>query len=572
MNLSNVKLGTRLALAFGFLLMLLVVGSGVGQWGVKSVSSTAVRLLQTEAAVSQHADRALADILWLRRYETSILLSVTDPDKVDEYYRKWNESKDHLQSRIAALERVAVSNGDKGKVAAIKGKFALYAAGFGKVHALIRDGKLKTPEAARAAMAEYEGDTRAMEVAADEFAEEASDQLDTIEPLVAGKTRQTAVVLAVLSVLGILIGIAASVAIARGIKKPIVGTLGMLNRIAAGDLSMQIKATSRDEVGQVLAAMGQMVEKLKGVVADVKNASDSVASGSGQLSSSSAEMSQGATEQAAAAEEASSAMEEMAANVKQNADNAQQTEKIAVKCAADAKAGGRAVSETVTAMKQIAGKISIIEEIARQTNLLALNAAIEAARAGEHGKGFAVVASEVRKLAERSQLAAGEINRLSGSSVQVAEQAGEMLAKIVPDIQKTAELVQEITAASKEQEHGAEQINRAIQQLDQVIQQNASGSEEMASTAVELSSHAEQLQHAIAFFRTGEAERRSGLRRVAAPQVHKTAVAPMDASRPAATGAAPGVSAASAPRRGNGSAKRVSLPRSEDLDADFEKF
>jgi methyl-accepting chemotaxis protein len=202
-------------------------------------------------------------------------------------------------------------------------------------------------------------------------------------------------------------------------------------------------------------------------------------------------------------------MEEMASSIRQNTDNAMQTEKISIKSSVDAKEGGKAVIETVAAMKEIATKISIIEEIARQTNLLALNAAIEAARAGEHGKGFAVVASEVRKLAERSQLAAGEISSLSTRSVTIAEQAGEMLTKMVPDIQKTAELVQEITASSKEQDTGAEQINKAIQQLDQVIQQNASASEEMASTSEELSSQAEQLQSSISFFDIGNQARRS---------------------------------------------------------------
>ena len=187
-------------------------------------------------------------------------------------------------------------------------------------------------------------------------------------------------------------------------------------------------------------------------------------------------------------------------------DNAELTEKIALKSAADATESGKAVTETVGAMKEIAGKISIIEEIARQTNLLALNAAIEAARAGEHGKGFAVVASEVRKLAERSQTAAGEISQLSASSVEVAEKAGAMLAKLVPDIQKTAELVQEISAASKEQTSGADQINAAIQQLNQVIQQNAGAAEEMSSTAEELSSQAQQLQGTIAFFKVDERE------------------------------------------------------------------
>jgi methyl-accepting chemotaxis protein len=181
-----------------------------------------------------------------------------------------------------------------------------------------------------------------------------------------------------------------------------------------------------------------------------------------------------------------------------------QTEKIAIQASNNAQEGGDAVNQTVAAMKEIAGKIMIIEEISRQTNLLALNAAIEAARAGEHGKGFAVVAAEVRKLAERSQKAAGEINELSTSSVEVAEKAGAVLNELVPNIQKTAELVQEISASSREQDAGADQISKSIQQLDAVIQQNASSSEEMASTSEELSGQSEQLAEMISFFNVGE--------------------------------------------------------------------
>lgn len=269
--------------------------------------------------------------------------------------------------------------------------------------------------------------------------------------------------------------------------------------ISTGNLLVDLKERSAED--ELMHALSAMVERLLNVVSDVQAAANNVSSGSQQLSSSSEQMSQGAAEQAAAAEEASSSMEQMAANIKQNAENAYQTEKIALKSSKDAQAGGQAVTETVTAMKQIANKISIIEEIARQTDLLALNAAIEAARAGEHGKGFAVVASEVRKLAERTQTAAGEISLLSGSSVEIAEKAGEMLSYIVPDIQKTADLVREISAASNEQNTGSEQVNSAIQQLDLIIQQNASASEEMASTAEELSSQAEQLQETIAFFK-----------------------------------------------------------------------
>ncbi|GFO64984.1 methyl-accepting chemotaxis protein [Geomonas paludis] len=277
----------------------------------------------------------------------------------------------------------------------------------------------------------------------------------------------------------------------------------LAKEIADGNLLLEVK--QRSENDGLMQALASMVQNLTRVVSDVKIAADNVTAGSQELSSTSEEMSQGASEQAASAEEASASMEQMTSNIRQNADNSLQTEKIALKSATDASESGDAVARTVAAMKEIAAKISIIEEIARQTNLLALNAAIEAARAGEHGKGFAVVASEVRKLAERSQRAAGEIGDLSLTSVEVAEHAGNLLEMLVPDIHKTAELVQEISAACREQDTGAEQINRAIQQLDQVIQQNAGASEEMASTAEELASQAEQLQSTIAFFKVGAA-------------------------------------------------------------------
>ncbi len=305
-------------------------------------------------------------------------------------------------------------------------------------------------------------------------------------------------------VAGIIIGVLAAIAlgllITRGITHPVSLGVAFAKRIAAGDLTGTLDVDQKDEIGILAGAMREMTRKITEIVQSVQQSSANVASGSEQMSSTAQELSSGSAEQAANAEEVSSSMEEMSSNISQNSENAQETEQIARQSAADAENGGKAVEQTVEAMKQIAEKISIIEDIARNTNLLALNAAIEAARAGDHGKGFAVVASEVRKLAERSQQAAGEISNLSKSSVEVAESAGTMIARIVPNIQRTAQLVEEINAASKEQDSGANQINQAILQLDQVIQQNASASEEMASMAEELASQADSLRETMEFF------------------------------------------------------------------------
>lgn len=275
-------------------------------------------------------------------------------------------------------------------------------------------------------------------------------------------------------------------------------TARIAEEIASGNLAIEAKRLSdKDALGKALETM---LERLREIVANAISASDNVSSGSQELTASAEQLSQGSSEQASATEQASSSMEEMAANIRQNAENASQTEKIAHQSAKDATASGDAVNRAVQAMQTIAGKITIVQEIARQTDLLALNAAVEAARAGEHGKGFAVVASEVRKLAERSQTAAAEISSLSGESVKIAQEAGAMLTKLVPDIKKTADLVEEISAACREQDAGAEQINTAIQQLDKVTQQNASASEELSATSEELSSQAEQLQQTIGYF------------------------------------------------------------------------
>jgi len=552
----------QLGLAFGLIIALLLVATVFGISSLAETNRDLNALADGPAVRLEAAQQLNIHMLDVVRAEKNMVL-VRAPEEVKAYQALIDKEQRAFETLLTKAEGLAPAE-DRPKWQAVEGSWERLI----EVHRKVYDLALADHDAEAAALSMGEGRKVMTEVDAQvqELVDLSKAEMEAATQKGDADYAQVRAWLLGLAAVSLLLAVGAALYISIAVSRGLSRAADAVRAVADGDLTRTIEITTKDEIGDLLGHVNLMVERLRGVVSDAVSASENVSAGSQELSAASEQVSQGATEQASSAEEASASMEEMAANIKQNADNAAQTEKIARQSAKDAEVSGEAVNRAVAAMQTIAEKITIVQEIARQTDLLALNAAVEAARAGEHGRGFAVVASEVRKLAERSQTAATEIGAVSSDTVKAARSAGEMLTSLVPNIRKTAELVAEISAACREQDIGASQINEAIQQLDKVTQQNASASEEMSATSEELAAQAEELQTSIAYFRTdaaGGASRRpvraAAARRVPAPVVRK-----------AASPARPTVAAQQA--RANGFALDLTNGGPDAIDADFKDY
>jgi methyl-accepting chemotaxis protein len=496
--LKNMSIGRRLAIGFGLIVLLLISMGLSGYWGLDAITRETLKVLNGDAKVVTLSARVKATTLELRRYEKDTELNMDDVQVRNDYASKWREQQQKLHELLTELEKFQLSPEDKSAVESMRDDLVTYEGGYTKVLSLIDQGKLHTPQECNQTITQYKDPIHRLEQAASDLT---NRHAEVLVPMVEEIARTTTTTLVIFSLISIIVSIVITLVISRGITKPIQDVLDVVENISAGDLTKTINLNRGDEVGRLLGAMAKMSGKLNEMIGEVRMGAGSVSTAATQVASSASVVSQGTSEQAAAVEQVTSSMEEMSASITQNAENSRTMEQTARKGAQDAGQSGQAVQEAVSAMKLIAEKITVIEEIAYQTNMLALNAAIEAARAGEHGRGFAVVAGEVRNLAERCRTAAQEIGGLAAANVQVAERSGGLLTELVPAIQKTADLVQEVAATSREQAAGVSQINGAISQVGLVTQRNAAGAEQLSSTAEELASQAEALLDMISFFR-----------------------------------------------------------------------
>jgi len=542
---GNLKVGTRLALGFGAIVLLLLAISVTSVLRLATVHQASAVIMDDLYPKVSLADDITKASLNDGRYVRNMLLSTTE-DESDKAWQTITTTRATIGDDMKKLEALLDSEKGRELFRVVTDRHATLDSKYDRLHELAKAERAKAVDYLRS---DFAPANDAYMTALENLSTFQTQRMDEQNKNGAAVYSSTSALVIGLSIGAVLLAVGIGFVITRDLQKVLGGepayAAEVMRKVASGDFTVdvavhandkssllhttrQMVQSAGDSINDVVRVMGAMatgdltqtitrsytgsfaemkdyvnetVSKLSLVVTEVNGGAEALAGASEEVSATAQSLSQAASEQAAGVEETSASMEQMTASISQNTENAKVTDGMATKAASEASEGGEAVKATVVAMKQIAQKIGIIDDIAYQTNLLALNAAIEAARAGEHGKGFAVVAAEVRKLAERSQVAAEEIANVASSSVELAEKAGRLLDTIVPNIRKTSDLVQEITAASEEQSSGVGQINAAIVQLSQTTQQNASSSEELAATSEEMSSQAEQLQQTMSFFK-----------------------------------------------------------------------